>query len=359
MRYSYPAWPSDRNALFYHVPSFAAISLKEAAAELGASTKASDKTMPSLPIRLTSQTDGKNFCFSNEEWSNKDTGNLHYPKCTKAANDVTTHIKSIQNSNSGLHSVFVNAIQFNFKSTTDTNGDKFSKAIFENAYIEKANVSFNETTGLPVLSNKKGYNYGTGDCNIEDHGAVGFDVENQSSNRFLLSGLSSFERGHKLAFGEGSGSHYQATLCQDPSTQEMFLCNLNADKVSVWHSLLVPVLYKNRNTNALRIGHRQYPNQVVSNGQLIGSKGAALSHFGRYAAATAASLGNVVSTPAMGKVDRDGNEIPNWEQSFITKFCIKGKRRETDGAKTVDHPLIHAMHFELRSPRVFKTTNSN
>ncbi len=355
MRYNYPAWPSEENALFYNVPSFADIALKKTSRDLGSSTEPSDTSMPVMPISLTDQTEGKNFCFSNEEWVNKDTGKRNYPKCVKAASNVVTHIKSIQNSNSGLHSVFVNAIQFNFKNAPQSGGGYFSQAIFENAYVEKANISFHPTTGLPVLSNVTRYNYGSGECNIEAQGAVGFDVSNQGTNRFLLSGLSSFERGRKQIFGEGNAQNhvYEATSCVD-STGRGFLCNLMADKVSVWHSLLVPVLYKNSNTNALTIGHRQFPNQVVSNGRLTGSKSAAVSNFGYYANST--NLGNVVSTPIMGKVDRDGNEIAGWEQSFITKFCFKGKRREFSGQEI---PLIRAMHFQLLSPRVKKITSSN
>ncbi|MEZ4816009.1 MAG: hypothetical protein R3A80_12550 [Bdellovibrionota bacterium] len=351
MRYRSPSWPSDENASFYFIPGFADLSLKEYSRDLAASTTTSSTSAPMVPIKYVDTTNGRNFCFSNEEWKS-DSGSRLYPSCIKAESSVVSHIKSVQNSNSGLHSVFISALQFNFKNAPEANGGNYSEVFFESAYIEKSKISFNSTTGNPVVVEKNGYNYGSGDCNIDDQDAVGFEVTDQSTNRFLLSGISSFERGKKKIFGEGTSENrtYEATECVDPSTGQGFLCNLIADKVSVWHSLLVPVIYKNITTNALRLGHRQFPSQVVSSGRLTGAKSAAVNSFGYYA--TSSSIGNVVTTPAFGAYDKDGNEIPDWQQSFITKFCIKGKRKE----KTGWTPLIKAMHFELKSPRI-KITN--
>lgn len=355
MRYAYPAWPTDENAHFYYVPSFSDLKNKETSLELAAETKPSDDTMPVMPLKYSSTTSGKNFCFSNEEWVNESTGSRNFPICVKAASSVVSHIKSIQNSNSGLHPVFINAVQFNFKNAPESAGGNYSEVFFDTAYVEKATFSFNETTGLPVISNKTRYNYGTGQCNIEDQDAVGFEVADQASHRFFLSGIASFERARKKVFGEGTLEDrvYEATECTSGSGE--FLCNLIADRVNVWHALFVPLLYKNNSTGALRLSHRQFPNQVVSGGRLSGTKGSAISSFGYYAEAATSSptaLANSITTPVMGKFDRDGNLIPNWEQSFITGFCLKGRRKEKLGWTS----LVKAMYFELKSPRINKIT---
>lgn len=354
MVYESPQWPSTSNAGFWWVPSFASLAFKEASRELASDTAPSDKNMPVMPIKYSDQTNGKNFCFTNLPWKS-DSGTKYFPDCIRAHSSITQHAIEKQDSGSGEHSVMINALQFHFKNANDntaTNDDNYSQVYFDSAYVEKSLITFDGQSGNPIISEKTRYNYGSGSCNIEDQDAVGFAVEDQASHRFVLSGISSFERGRKKIFGEGTLENrvYEATECTGSTGG--FLCNLIADKVSVWHAMFVPILRKKN--GVLRKDVRQYPSQVVSNGKLVGAKSAAASHFGYYSGGftdvpeKGASTATAFSTPIMGKYDRDGNLISGWEERFITGFCLKGRRKE----KTGWTPLVQAMYFELKSPSI-------
>jgi hypothetical protein len=163
-------------------------------------------------------------------------------------------------------------------------------------------------------------------------------------DEYYLSGIWSFERAGRQVFGNEGNKVQEAKICTTQGVGDYF-CNLFADKVSVWHALLVPVLYTSGN-----VTHRQDPADAIIDSKLVRKPGAQVTTFGRYANTNT----TFVTTPVIGQVDANGNEVKDWQKYYIRKFCIKGYRLEYSSAGESRVPLIQAMRFELRSPYVKK-----
>lgn len=354
MRYQYPNVPTIDGAKQYYVTSFADRTTNDLQQQLIAKNPAGQIRVDGL-----NPTDGSTYCFSNEVVA----GN---PNCARPSTSsaVIQEIKSFQPTPTGKQPVFINAVQFSFSNqprSTTSSTDWFSEAIFEGAYVEKAPISFDSTTGRlrPVQdSDLIKLSYGA-NCDLnQNQYAVGFnDIARYAEQDFYLTGIYPFERTQRKAFAEVTEVR-KANICQSAPGAGQWMCNLLTSRASVSYAAFFPVLYAGG-----RVGGRQFPAPTLPNGtvaprapeyiQQTVSNGFERANFGLYASST--DQAKFITTPEIGKVTGTGEAVNNWQQYFITKLCIRGRRRERDlGGTIVDRPLIIALRAELRSPYIYK-----
>ncbi len=349
MRYRFPNVPSAEGEPQYYVTTFAEVDLGSVKPKEDQKTLSAKKPPQELKIALVDSSDGSKYCFSNDKY----TGG---PSCAKAASNVVTHIKNAQESPTGQHPVFISALQFNFRNAPASAGGNYSEVIFKGAYVEKAPIVIVRPTGLLATVEdqhllKLSYGNEGASCNIDDLNSVGFNPPDYMDNEYYLSGLWSFERSGRQVFGNETTKVVEPKICQTSGQQ--YYCNLFADKINVWHAVIMPILYTNG-----RVNSRQFPSQVIQDGAMTGSPSTAQASFGRYASNSSNSFVSVpqgaAANAVIGRTDNDGNEITNWQQYFIRKLCLKGVRRDFANGTVTETPLIQAMRFELRSPYVKK-----
>lgn len=304
------------------------------------------KKIPAVEMILegNNKTDGKHYCFSNDS-------NPQGVECARPPLDseVLSQIKGLQESSSARQPLYINALQFIFKSSDK--GASSSKVVFEGAIVEKSPLSFNYQTGElnPVAEKDKiKISYGSS-CKLSEENTVGFDSLGASSGKeFYLSGLWSFARTKRKAFAE-TQDFQEADRCADEDTKSDWYCNLFVDKAHVWYAALFPLLFQHPVTGERGVGHRQFPSQITTASGIEGSLLTEQVTFGLYS--TAADAKGFVKTPEIGKVDAKGEIIKDWEKTFITSLCLKGYRLENNNSGEQSKiPFMEALRVELRSP---------
>src|SRR5688572_20921384 len=140
------------------------------------------------------------------------------PACKMAADKVNEHIGAHKDEPEGHHPVFISALQFSFRNKAKAATGNYSQVFFESAYVEKAPVVF-ITSGpdkgelADVTDNMLiKLSYGTNDCKLTSRYAVGFNPPTHMGKEHLLSGVWSYERPRRDAFGE-SGQALEANVC--------------------------------------------------------------------------------------------------------------------------------------------------
>jgi len=407
MKYKYPNYPGVKQALSngtldthnplrYFITSVADASVgvgnnvqnpKDAnATDIANST---DSTLLEYPINFVKDGNGQasTVCFSNDIYPV--TNNL-VPPCQQAAPSVTSMIGSLTADGDTHHPVLISAIQFNFKDmdapstgavVTNSDNTQYSQVVINSIYVEKAPVVFIRDGSLQGTLAKVNdseltkITYYGGGCDLTAQNSVGFDSPTYMPDQYYLSGIWSFERPQRAIFGEGSDA---ARFCATDQGSEY--CNLFADKVDVFHSIIIPLIYTDN-----KISHRQYPNETIAtvdsstqcmvngtqespgyypNGTrcLVGTPSPVDQLFGK----NVAQASGFTTTPVIGKdpglsfSQADSDLLAQtWQQTFITKLCINGYRRETDSTgHEIQVPLINAMRAELRSPHEVITYSS-
>lgn len=306
-------------------------------------------------------------------------------ECVRPPSNILSEIESLQQSPTGYNPVFINGAQFYFKSYA-ANAIGMSAAYFDGATVTKAPISFNPSSGALVSPNTTTYTYGNG-CNLGSSGSdgtyytVGFSPVNTASNyatQFYLSGIWAMERPATYLLNEtvtqptSVTNYYNADACTDGTTNSSgqpneWPCNLFADRVSVWSTFLLPVLYTNGSMSAYN-----FPGSPTSGVQ-------DQSDFGRYPASGVTTTGGVADevgissggtvvttssdttqihmlmTPKLG-IDADITGNTPDPNAFIVGICLSGKRIINTGVGLQTRPLIQALRYELRAPSEHRCT---
>ncbi len=334
-----PKIPNQEGAERFFLTSFANKTDDKAHSELMKKTPAVE-----MILEGNHKTDGKHYCFSNDD-------NPQGVECARPALDseVLMQIKGLQESSSAKQPLYINALQFMFK--TSEKGPSSSKVVFEGAFVEKAPISFNAQTGelnTVLEKDKIKISYGSS-CKLIEENAVGFDSMAASVGKdYYLSGLWSFARTKRKAFAE-TQDFQESDRCLDEDAKTDWYCNLFVDKAHVWYAAFFPVIFQHPVTGEKGVGHRQFPSQITTSSGLEGNISAEQATFGFYSTAT--DTKGFVKTPEIGKVDDKGETIKNWEKTFITRLCLKGYRIEKNNSGEQSKiPFMEALRVELRSP---------